>query len=109
MCADGREGGPLVGVTLTGSVAVQMVGLPGFDNMPVWGFAGVTIRARWATLILFDNGIRTWGIYTIKKHANHLPTGRALTSLTRGGGKPPHGVMGTTIVTSWRRCWGQPP
>lgn len=42
MCADGREGGPLVGVTLTGSVAVQMVGLPGFDNMPVWGFAGVT-------------------------------------------------------------------
>lgn len=68
-----------------------------------------TIRARGATLILFDNGIRTWGIYTIKKHAQHLPTGRALTSLTRGGGNPPRGdenhdsyilarVLGTTSV-----------
>uniref|UniRef100_K1PC93 Uncharacterized protein n=1 Tax=Magallana gigas TaxID=29159 RepID=K1PC93_MAGGI len=41
---NGSEVVQQVSFTLTGSVAVQMVGLPGFDNMPVWGFAGVTCQ-----------------------------------------------------------------
>lgn len=100
-CADGREVVHVhpVSVTLTGSVAVQMVGLPGFDNMPVWGFAGVTVRARGTTIILFLNGVRTCRLPAVIKHTHHLTTGGALAALTMAGTKPPKGVNGTTVVT----------
>lgn len=64
-----------------------------------------TIRACRATFIFLVNGVRTLRWCAVGDCAHRLTADAALTVLTGGGFKRPHGVIGALIVTSrgWRR------
>lgn len=66
-----------------------------------------TVRARGATFILLVHVVRTLRWCAVGDCAHRLTTDAALTVLTGGGFKRPHGVMGSLIITSRDRRRGQ--
>lgn len=81
--------------------------------MSVGGFTVVTIRACGATFVLLVNGVRTLRWCAVGDCAHRLTADAALTILTGGGFKRPHGVIGAQnisickVVTShfWRKLF----